>query len=71
MRQLKLKGGVKAGCYRLLLAKLGSARSIALGRREAQRFAGQRGITYQAEPPNGREIFEANRRRRRAGRAQD
>jgi len=49
LRQLKLKGGLKAGTHRLLLAEPSGARPIALGRRKPQRFARHFGIANQAE----------------------
>ena len=63
MRQLELERGLKTRSHGLLIAKPDSARLIWPGPREAQDVARNRGMTYKAEPLDGREIVEADRGR--------
>ncbi len=60
VRQLELEGSLKTRSQELLIAKPDSARLIAPGRREAQDFPRNRGITHQSKLSNRREIFEAD-----------
>ena len=60
VRQLELERGVKAGPNRLFFAKPKSASFLCLGRRDPQDFAGNPGITHQAELLAGREIVEVD-----------
>jgi hypothetical protein len=64
VRQLELERALKTRPHGLLLTKPNSTRLIGPGPRKAQDFSGNRGIAYQREPSNGREIFEADRGRR-------
>ena len=60
VRQLELERGVKAGPNRLFFAKPKSASFLCLGRRDPQDFAGNPGITHQAELLAGCEIVEVD-----------
>ena len=60
MRQLELERRLKARSHRLFIAKPKSARFFCLGSRDPQNFAGNPGITHQAEPLAGREIVEVD-----------
>ena len=60
MRQLKLERRLKARSDRLFIAKPKSARFFCLGSRDPQNFAGNPGITPQAELIAGREIVEVD-----------
>src|ERR1700719_4817254 len=71
MCELKLDGGFKAGCYRLLLAEPDRSRSISLGPRKAQGCARDRRVANEAEPPDRGKILEVNSRRCDASPAQD
>jgi len=60
VRQLELERRLKARSDRLFIAKPKSARFFCLRSRDPQNFAGNPGITHQAELLAGREIVEVD-----------